>query len=113
VSSRPRVTPRASSRRFARRVLEIRDELPQSKRAMTPKGLDQARKIAAGEQLDALEVCNWFRRHKRNIELGESRYGDAGELAVRESKAVQASWGWGHWPLYLDACAAVFEWRQP
>lgn len=91
------VTPPKEAQRYAREALQIRAALPKSYQAMTETGLREARKTAKGTPRDARMIVNWFARHAANI-----------DKAIQEghtpatSKALQASWGWGHIPM-LDA----------
>lgn len=101
---RPKIRPSKASQRYARRFLELYDKLPPSRRATTATGYEQAKRIAAGREVDAREVWGWFRRHCQSIFEAEFS-----GLAPEDSKALQASWAWGHWPMFRAAARAVGE----
>ena len=96
------VTPPPKARRYAQLALEMRKDLPPSRRAMTATGLREAKKTAAGKPRDAAMIVAWFARHSANIDKaiqdGKGPY---------ESKALQASWGWGHTPMLEAARKAL------
>ena len=101
---RPKIEPPKSARRYARRFLKLHAELPPSKRATTATGYAQAERIAAGKQVDAREIWAWFRRHCQHAVEAELQ-----GLGPEDSKAIQASWAWGHWPMFRAAARAVGE----
>lgn len=96
------VKPPKKAQEYARRYLEMRPKLPKSMRAMTATGLREARKTAAGKPRDALQIVNWFARHKAYILPAVQR----GETPAT-SKALGASWGWGHFPMWEAAQKAL------
>jgi len=105
--SKVMVTPPKAAQEYAKAYLEMRPKLPASKRAMTPAGLREARKTAKGEPRDAQKIVNWFARHKTYIVPALAR----GE-GPSTSKAVGASWGWGHWPM-LEAAEKALKKTGP
>lgn len=96
------VTPPKSAQRYAQRALDMRKELPASRRYMTSTGMREARKTAAGKPRDARTIVRWFARHSTYIIPAERR----GETPYT-SKAIGASWGWGHWPMLRAAEKAI------
>jgi len=96
------VIPSKAAARFAQRYLDLRPTLPKSKRAMTPSGMREARKTAQRKPRDAHKIVAWFARHSTYIIPAEK----AGHTPAT-SKAVGASWGWGHWPMLRDAEKAI------
>lgn len=96
------VKPPKRAQQYAARYLKMRPKLPASSRAMTATGMREARKTAKGQPRDARMIVNWFARHKHNIIKAETR----GETPA-SSKALGASWGWGHWPIYFAAEKAL------
>lgn len=101
------VTPPKRAQKYARDYLKLRPKLAPSMRAMTATGMREARKTAKGEPRDAEMIVNWFARHKTYIVPAEAR----GETPA-SSKAIGASWGWGHWPMLEAAQKALAEARK-
>lgn len=96
------VIPPKRAQKYARDYLEMRPKLPKSMRAMTATGMREARKTANGEPRDAQLIVNWFARHMTYI--GPAL---AGGETPATSKALGASWGWGHLPMYEAAKKAL------
>lgn len=96
------VKPPKAAQEYARRYLEMRPKLAPSMRAMTATGMREARKTAKGEPRDAEMIVNWFARHRAYIVPALAR----GETPA-SSKAIGASWGWGHFPMEAAAKKAL------
>ena len=75
----------------ARRALDIRKELPPSRRAMTPTGLGRARDLINRKNLSldtVMRMYSFFSRHNNE----QSR---AARRRDKTSKAYQSWHGWG------------------
>lgn len=110
--ARVSVTPPKAAQATAKRALEVRAELPKSKRAgLTTQeagqlgigsGVARARDIANGNDVDAQQVVNFFNRHGGNIDKAEA----AGK-GLEDSKAIQAGALWGGAAMERAARAAL------
>jgi hypothetical protein len=81
--------PPLAVRRNARRALEIRGELPPSRRAMTPTGLARARDLGNGRPVSfkvIQRMAAFFDRHE--VDKRAAGWGS-------DSKGYQAWLGWG------------------
>jgi hypothetical protein len=106
------VTPPKAAQATAKRALEVRAELPKSKRAgLTTQeagqlgigsGVARARDIANGSDVDAQQVANFFSRHGGNIAKAEAAGKD-----MESSKAIQAGALWGGKTMERAALAAL------
>lgn len=90
----PPFRPTDDMRRAAQRALDVRDELPPSRRGMTARGLGMARLIARGGPLqfaDVRAIFEYFPRHEVDKQAQGFRRGEPGY----PSKGRQAWDGWG------------------
>jgi len=100
----PKWKPPKSAQTQAKRVLELRKELPPSKRAMTPTGIRRAAQFASGEAmtLDTAKRVAAFARHIPAADKAKAE----GKTA-KDSKAIQAVMGWGGKGAIKSAAAFV------
>jgi len=84
--------PPKSAQTQAKRVLELRKELPPSKRAMTPTGVKRAQQFASGQAM-TLETAKRVAQFARHIP--EADKAKAAGKSAKDSKAIQAVMGWG------------------
>ncbi len=107
-----RLTPSPAARRVARRALEVRASLPPSRRGGLStteagrqgvgSGVKRAQDIAAGHDVDAMQVHRFCSRFRGKVREARRR-----GLTLPESRALQA---WDHWggdPLCAEAAEAV------
>lgn len=98
------VTPPAEARRVARRALERQKEIPKSKRGgLTKKeasaqgitsGVEQAKRIASGDEVDATQVYRFFQRFRSTYQRAKRK-----RLKWEDSKILQAWDLWGGEPM--------------
>ena len=77
----------------AKRVLEVRSELPPSRRAGTPVGIARANQLASGDNLSIntlVRMRSYLIRAKENYRNAKDR-----GLTRKNSKAIQAYELWG------------------
>ena len=100
----PKWIPPKSAQTQAKRVLELRQELPLSRRAMTPTGVKRAAQFASGEPmtLETAKRVAAFARHVPAADKAEAQ----GKTAA-DSKAIQAVMGWGGKAAIKSAAAFV------
>ena len=106
------VSPPAVARRIAARALEVRRELPPSKRGgYSPtkagkmgigSGVKRAVDIAAGHKVNAMQVHRFFARWHNKIDSERA----AGKT-VRTSKTIMAGDLWGGFPMWYAAKRAL------
>jgi hypothetical protein len=80
-------------RNVAKRVLEVRAELPPSRRAGTPVGIARANQLANGDNISVqtlLRMRSYLSRAKQNYTEAKNR-----GLTRKDSKAIQAYELWG------------------
>lgn len=90
----PPFRPNEDMRRAAQRALDVRDDLPPSRRGMTARGLGMARLIARGGPLqldDVRAIYEYFPRHEVDRQAQGFRRNEPGY----PSKGRQAWDGWG------------------
>lgn len=85
-------TPPKSAQTQAKKVLEIRQELPPSKRAMTPTGVKRAQQFASGQAM-TLETAKRVAAFARHIPAADKAAAEG--KTAKDSKAIQAVMGWG------------------
>lgn len=86
--------PPNNVRQLARRALEVRAELPPSKRAGTPVGIARAKQLANGDNLsnDTLKrIKSFIARHKPNYERARRQGKDITDGGVILAMAL---WGY-------------------
>ena len=95
--------PPDNVRKLARRALEVRSELPPSKRAGTPVGIARAKQLANGENLsnDTMKrMRSFIARHKPNYERARQQGKDMTDGGVILAMAL---WGYPGVSSWLDA----------
>lgn len=101
----PSMLPPARARERAARALELRKQLPKSKRAGLTRaeakaqgvtsGIEQARKIAKGQRVDAGQVARFFGRFRGDYEKAKA----AGKTAAKDGRIMLAWELWGGEPM--------------
>lgn len=95
--------PPDNVRKLARRALEVRSELPPSKRAGTPVGIARAKQLANGENLsnDTMKrMRSFIARHKPNYERARQQGKTMADGGVILAMAL---WGYPGVSSWLDA----------
>jgi len=80
-------------RKVAKKALEVRAELPPSRRAGTPVGIARAAQLARGDNVSVstlLRMRSYLSRAKENYQRAKAR-----GLTREDSKAIQAYELWG------------------
>ena len=86
--------PPNNVRKLARRALEVRSELPPSKRAGTPVGIARAKQLANGDNLSnntLKRIKSFIARHKPNYERARQQGKDITDGGVILAMAL---WGY-------------------